>query len=51
MAASRQKGRNKKFCEMYKKTGRRMINKKKKLVRHMKRFPNDKQALKVLEKL
>lgn len=35
------KGRNKKFCEVYRLEGRREKNKKKKLLRHIKKHPND----------
>lgn len=37
-------GRNRKWCEAYRKAGTREINKRKKLERRIKRFPNDKGA-------
>lgn len=33
--------KNKKWCENYLRTGRREVNKKKKLLRHRKKHPND----------
>jgi hypothetical protein len=41
---NRKYGRNKKWCEAYRKVGTRLINKRKKLKRRIKRFPNDKGA-------
>lgn len=43
--------RNLKCCERYRAMGVRIINKIKKLKRHMKRLPNDKQAAKCLKLL
>lgn len=40
----RKGGRNRKWCEAYRKRGQREINKRKKLKRRIKRFPNDKGA-------
>ncbi len=37
-------GRNRKWCEAYRKSGTRLINQRKKLKRRIKRFPNDKGA-------
>ena len=47
---NRKHGRNKKFCERYLKEGRRETNKVRKLVRHTKKFPNDQEAVRLLEK-
>ena len=41
---NRKYGRNRKKCEAYRKAGTREINKRKKLKRRIKRFPNDKGA-------
>jgi hypothetical protein len=37
-------GRNRRECEAYRAAGTRLINKRKKLKRRIKRFPNDKGA-------
>ena len=37
----RKGGRNRRWCEVYRKIGRREVNKVKKIRRHLKRFPND----------
>lgn len=34
-------GRNRRWCEAYRKAGTRERNKKRKMLRHMKRFPTD----------
>ena len=47
----RKYGNKKKWCERYRSVGTRIINKIKKLKRHMKRLPKDKQAAKALKKL
>ena len=44
-------GRNRKSCEAYRKAGTREINKRKKLERRIKRFPNDKGAREALASL
>jgi len=41
---SRKKGRNRKWCEAYRIMGRRESNKRRKMDRHIKAFPNDMQA-------
>lgn len=41
-------GRNRRWCEAYRKAGTREINKRKKLKRRIKRFPNDKGAVRAL---
>lgn len=46
---NRKHGRNKKFCERYFKEGRRESNKGRKLIRHIKKFPNDQEAVRVLD--
>lgn len=38
---NRKYGRNKKFCERYRLEGRREKNRKIRLARHLKRFPDD----------
>ncbi len=38
-------------CKNYENLGTRETNKKKKIIRHLKNQPNDKQANKVLDKL
>lgn len=38
---NRKYGRNKTWCEAYRKRGQREINKRKKMIKHNKRFPND----------
>jgi len=48
---NRKYGRNKKKCERYSAMNKRAINKVRKLKRHMKRQPMDKQTAKVLTKL
>ncbi len=40
--------RNRKWCEAYRLAGTREINKRKKLERRIKRFPNDKGAKRAL---
>ena len=42
---NRKYGRNSAFCKMYKDRGTREINKKRKMRRHLKRFPEDTQAI------
>ena len=42
--SSRQRGRNAKDCERYKKSGRREQNKMRKLIRHIKKHVNDYQV-------
>lgn len=49
--SSKKHGRNKKRCEMYKLLGRRRSNKVRKLIRHLKKYPNDAQALQAKKKL
>ena len=44
-------GRNRAWCEAYRKAGTREINKRKKLERRIKRFPNDKGAERALARL
>ncbi len=46
---SRKHGRNKKKCEVYRLYGIRTVNKRKKLRRHLKSFPNDPQAATALK--
>jgi hypothetical protein len=41
-------GRNEKSCRKYKETGKKRLNKIRKLKRHMKRFPNDVVSRKAL---
>lgn len=41
-------GRNRAWCEAYRKRGQREINKRKKIIKHMKRFPNDRVAERAL---
>lgn len=43
--------RNRVWCEVYRKLGIREINKRKKIERHIKRFPNDKGAERALARL
>ena len=37
-------GRNRAWCEAYRKAGTRERNKRRKMLKHIKRFPNDKGA-------
>lgn len=48
---SKKIGRNKKWCEVYKTSGRRIKNKRKKLARHLKEHPDDKQTAKVMARI
>lgn len=48
---NRKYGGNKAFCERYRKEGRREKNKARRLRRHLKKFPKDKQAEKALRKV
>jgi len=48
---SRKKGRNLIWCKGYHMTGRREINKRRKMERHIKQFPADKQAQKRLRSI
>lgn len=48
---SRKHDRNRKWCEAYRNSGTREINKAKKLARHMRRFPWDAKALNCLKGL
>jgi hypothetical protein len=41
---NRKHGRNKKWCERYRAENRRAKNKAKRLARHLKHHPNDRQA-------
>ena len=43
---NRKYGRNKMSCKVYKDRGVREANKKRKMKRHIKRFPKDEQAIK-----
>ncbi len=45
---NRKHGRNKKWCEAYRRAGTRERNKRIKLKRRIKRFPNDKGAKRAL---
>lgn len=38
---NRKYGNNRAWCEAYRKRGQREINKRKKIAKHKKRFPND----------
>ena len=44
-------GRNRKWCEAYRMAGTRLINKRRKLARRIKRFPNDTGAKRALARL
>lgn len=46
---NRKVGRNAKYCERYRAEGRWLKNKLRRLRSHLKRQPNDRQALKALE--
>lgn len=46
---SKKKGRNKVWCDLYRKRGQREKNKRVKIQRHIKKFPNDLQAQKALK--
>jgi hypothetical protein len=48
---NRKHGRNKEFCKRYKAENRRHKNKIKKLKKHIKKFPNEKNAVRVLKNL
>lgn len=41
---NRKFGNNKSFCEKYEREGRRLKNKIRKILRHLKQFPEDLQA-------
>ena len=45
----RKLGRNAAYCKQYRDQGRRLKNKRLKVRRHAKRFPDDKQAARWLE--
>lgn len=49
--SSRKVGRNKSWCQAYRAGCRREINKKRKLRRHLRRFPTDLNAKKALDRL
>ncbi len=49
--SNRKHGNNLNFCLRYRNERRRERNKKRKLVRHLKAYPNDRQAAKALAKL
>ena len=51
MAKGKKQGRNTKYCDQYRKEGRRERNKRRKLMRHLKRFPNDRTAQSALDRL
>jgi hypothetical protein len=42
--SSRQKGRNVEWCKRYRASGQREKNKMRKLIRHIKKYPNDWQV-------
>jgi hypothetical protein len=42
---NRKHGNNKLFCEKYEREGRRLKNKIRRMIRHIKRFPDDFQAV------
>lgn len=44
----RKGGRNRAWCQMYRNAGTRERNKRRKMKRHIKRFPNDKGAERAL---
>lgn len=44
-------GRNAKYCERYRIEGREIKNKRRRLRRHLKRYPDDAQAMRALEAL
>ena len=44
-------GRNKKWCEAYTRAGRREINKRRRLRRHLRRLPNDAVAMEAFRKV
>jgi len=44
-------GRNRAWCEAYRKSGTREKNKRKKIERRIKRFPNDRGAVEALASL
>lgn len=48
---NRKYGRSRSRCESYRKRGMRERNKKRKLLRHLRKFPRDKLATKALEVL
>jgi hypothetical protein len=39
---------NKEYCERYRREGRQEINRERRILRHLKKYPNDKQAEKAL---
>lgn len=41
---NRKWGRNEAFCARYRKEGRQELNRVRRLERHLKKYPNDKQA-------
>ena len=45
---SRKTGRNQQFCANYKTVGRREVNKRRKIERHLKSHPSDRQAKRAL---
>jgi hypothetical protein len=47
----RKYGNNQAFCLRYRNEGRRMINKKRKLESHLRRYPEDSQAHRTLKNL
>lgn len=49
--SNKKKGRNKQRCEIYRMINRRLSNKVRKMQRHIRKFPNDAQAIKALKKL
>ncbi len=48
---NRKYGRNKRFCDRYKIEGRETKNRARKMSRHLKKYPDDKQAEGLLKKL
>lgn len=48
---NRKYGRNGAYCQMYRLTNKRERNKLKKLKKHLEKFPDDKQAQKVIKDL
>lgn len=47
---NRQFGRNKPFCKLYREMGTQEKNRKRRILRHLKRFPEDIQARRALAK-
>lgn len=46
---NRKWGRNKAFCERYRREGRQELNRIRRIKRHLRKYPNDLQAIMALE--